>query len=344
MDIQHADAPLFSSQNFFELRQQKEDSIRSAVETYDANVLLNTPHADLCSYFYDKFSLEPISLAIEKISMDAEETKITENLFPFQNPLHMGMQRDISATAVKFYIPFTGDEFLLRIRPNAFTSSVPRAIIHGQDLVMTIVSPGSDSTVIQSMFRDRLSNLERYVQWSRADAIAFNTQIQSKIEELVNTRRTRLLQMHNTASALGYPMRRRSGVPLTFAAPSVRRRITPSQPPASNQPFQAEPALPMQEYDHILDVMQNMAFVLERSPSAFRSMGEEDIRQHFLVQLNGHYEGNATGETFNVSGKTDILIRDNGKNIFIAECKFWRGPAGFQSTIACLSVLPTTSV
>jgi hypothetical protein len=62
-------------------------------------------------------------------------------------------------------------------------------------------------------------------------------------------------------------------------------------------------------------------------------MEEEDIRQHFLVQLNGHYEGQATGETFNYEGKTDILIRAEGKNIFIAECKFWRGPKGFTDTI-----------
>jgi hypothetical protein len=32
-------------------------------------------------------------------------------------------------------------------------------------------------------------------------------------------------------------------------------------------------------------------------------------------------------------GKTDILIRVNGRNIFIAECKFWTGPQGFSDTI-----------
>jgi hypothetical protein len=72
---------------------------------------------------------------------------------------------------------------------------------------------------------------------------------------------------------------------------------------------------------------------MERSPSAFTSMGEESIRSHFLVQLNGHYEGQATGETFNYQGKTDILIRSEGKNIFIAECKFWSGPKMLIETI-----------
>jgi hypothetical protein len=69
-----------------------------------------------------------------------------------------------------------------------------------------------------------------------------------------------------------------------------------------------------------------MVHVMERSPSAFHHMDEEALRTHFLVQLNGHYEGQATGETFNYEGKTDILVRSGDRNIFIAECKFWGGP------------------
>src|SRR5437867_11602968 len=76
-----------------------------------------------------------------------------------------------------------------------------------------------------------------------------------------------------------------------------------------------------------------MASVMERSPSAFATMDEQALRHHFLVQLNGHYEGQATGETFNYEGKTDILVRSAGKNIFIAECKFWNGPKALVETI-----------
>jgi hypothetical protein len=59
----------------------------------------------------------------------------------------------------------------------------------------------------------------------------------------------------------------------------------------------------MAEYEHILEIMSNMVHVIERSPEAFKGMREEDLRQHFLVQLNGQYEGQATGETFNFQGK-----------------------------------------
>ena len=72
---------------------------------------------------------------------------------------------------------------------------------------------------------------------------------------------------------------------------------------------------------------------IERSPRAFAGMKEEDLRLLLLVPLNGHFEGQATGETFNGEGKTDILIRERNKNIFIAECKFWHGAKSFTEAI-----------
>lgn len=69
-----------------------------------------------------------------------------------------------------------------------------------------------------------------------------------------------------------------------------------------------------------------MAQVLEQSPATFAKFTETDLRNQFLVQLNGQFVGDATGETFRASGKTDIVILVDGRAIFIAECKFYDGP------------------
>ena len=92
----------------------------------------------------------------------------------------------------------------------------------------------------------------------------------------------------------------------------------------------------MAEYDNIISIIDGMVHVMERSPAAFKGMGEEDMRTHFLVQLNGQYEGQATGETFNCSGKTDILIRADNRNVFVAETKFWAGPKSLMEALAQL--------
>jgi hypothetical protein len=110
--------------------------------------------------------------------------------------------------------------------------------------------------------------------------------------------------------------------------------IATSPPPQEdNNAVLLKAPLDMQQYEEILSVISNMITVMERNPRAFRGIEEEALRDHFLVQLNGRYEGQATGETFNGNGKTDILIRVEGKNIFIAECKFWGGEEKLKASL-----------
>jgi hypothetical protein len=68
-----------------------------------------------------------------------------------------------------------------------------------------------------------------------------------------------------------------------------------------------------------------MSLAMEKTPRVFVNLGEELIRDFFLIMLNGHYEGTASGETFNGEGKTDIIIKHKSDNVFIAECKEWKG-------------------
>ncbi|HEU0144988.1 MAG TPA: hypothetical protein VFQ47_09405 [Nitrososphaera sp.] len=73
--------------------------------------------------------------------------------------------------------------------------------------------------------------------------------------------------------------------------------------------------------------------VFEQYPSTYKDKREEELRDHFLLNLQPRYKGAATGETFNKIGKTDILIRYENATVFIAECKFWRRRKGYIDTI-----------
>src|SRR2546422_154662 len=100
----------------------------------------------------------------------------------------------------------------------------------------------------------------------------------------------------------------------------LRRAKFAQPPPASTVPFVPEPALDDAQYERILSLIRPMGRTIERDPSAFVDLDEEALRSVFLATLNSHFEGRATGETFNASGKTDILIREKDRNSFIAEC------------------------
>jgi hypothetical protein len=91
-------------------------------------------------------------------------------------------------------------------------------------------------------------------------------------------------------------------------------------------------ALKPDEYDHILQVISDAGVAMERHPSVYDGKDEEALRDHFITVLSSHFQS-ATGESFNKKGKTDILIRHEKQNVFVAECKFWNGIKGFHSTI-----------
>jgi hypothetical protein len=57
----------------------------------------------------------------------------------------------------------------------------------------------------------------------------------------------------------------------------------------------------------------------------------------FAHSAQWHIRKQAGGELFNGDGKTDILVRVDGRNVFIAECKIWNGPKNFNDAIDQLS-------
>jgi hypothetical protein len=157
--------------------------------------------------------------------------------------------------------------------------------------------------------------------------------LEREARQAITQRQSKLLRDQNLVAGLGIPLKRRHDAAGTYAAPEVRRKITPRIPAATPGNYKPEPVLEEAEYQHILSVIEGMAKTMERDPRVFQKLNEESLRTMFLVPLNGHYQGDATGETFNFTGKTDILIRSGDRNIFIAECKFWGGLAKMVETV-----------
>ncbi|WP_020538827.1 hypothetical protein [Lewinella cohaerens] len=78
---------------------------------------------------------------------------------------------------------------------------------------------------------------------------------------------------------------------------------------------------------------------IEKKPSLYVGKDEETLRDQILLFLETRYDSvSATGETFNRSGRTDILLRysDDNSNLFVAECKFWHGASEFLKAITQL--------
>jgi hypothetical protein len=323
---------LFTGNDLHAYLELKKREMLNAIEGVPRDVFLKASVDDMVKNFGAMHAVDPIRLHADKTYVDDQEVSIPIEEIPDGRFFFSTETSSVPGTMVTFHVPFEGDQSLFHLRGSSWFSSMPRAEVRHGELVFSFKSQTPSPGQLKGEF-DRQRNLvDQLVANSSAIVEKFNQDLNGAAQAAIDARREKLLKAQNTVGALGFPMRRRADAAETYSVPTVRKKIAFTAPP-SREPFKPEPALNAEQYEDILRVLESMAHVLERSPSAFEKIDEEALRMHFLVALNGQFEGAATGETFNANGKTDILIRVGDKNIFIAECKFWHGPDAFAKTI-----------
>ncbi len=286
--------------------------------------LLGTPMDDLVEHFAKKH-------LVEMVVVDRDGTTVADHGDVSVQKYDFGRTYTGSVHGVAFSVPFSGEPELFRYQGSMSTSMWPRAEVAAGALRITVVSEHADAQTVRQKLMSELDLIRQYLGGVAPMVSEYNQKVGSEIRSRLEARKKRVLESKSLVANLGFPVQARGqqAVPV----PLSRKRITPALPPLSTSSFQPEPAISEEDYESILRTMQQMTLVMERNPASFAAADEETIRTHFLVPLNANYEGAATGETFNGNGKTDILIRVEGKNVFIAECKFWKGPESLSKAI-----------
>lgn len=329
------DELLFSRGDIFSVIQAHTEALKKKVQSIPVNTLLNTSEQDLIQAVIKEFRLNvPLIKDHEIYIAHAGETQVDVSRDPMRRFIydaHSGPAY-VPGNETVIAVPFEGDSGFFKIRPQSYTLNPPRGEITKNEILLTYVRTDQDAGAIKQDYQSTVASIKQYLSSLSQSAAEFNNQLEGFVTSQIKTRKNRLLADAGMTAAIGLPLRKREGTPLTYSVP-VSRRVPKIEQLKPVGAFKPEPALANEDYDEILRIMQNMVHVMELSPNAFHNMGEEDLRSHFLVQLNGVFKGQATGETFNFQGRTDILIRVDGKNVFIAECKFWKGEKVFLSTL-----------
>ena len=311
-----------------------EDQLKEDVEGWEPNRILSASQHDLVSYLVDKYTIETPKLLRNQIYIEGDgETRIDVSHRFEYNPIGLEGSLFIPGSFVTVGVPFEGDAYLFSYRASTWSSNPPYGKVIESTVMLSYQGITLDHQQLLNEIHADVDNIEKHLEWIRNDCDQWNNRVQEITEQCIHNRKQRLLKHKNMVSALGLPMRRRSDADTISNIPIVRKKLTLPLPRTPVEPFKPEPTLSDTEYDDILDIIDRLALQIERSPNTFVQMKEESIRDIILVNLNGHYEGDATGETFNAEGKTDILIRSADRYAFIAECKFWGGEKALRVAI-----------
>jgi hypothetical protein len=236
---------------------------------------------------------------------------------------------------VSLYVPFTGDSEMFHCHDRSYPVMEEQFQVEKQQLVMRLSLETREIAHLPEIVKNILKRVSECLQGIAAVLQHLNPKLTEWATERIRERQQELAthkQLLKDLEKTGFSLRRRNDGAEHFIAPVKPKAIKIQSKPILDHSYR-DPELSLTDYDEILKVISSMAKVYERSPTVFRHMEEEALRTILLVGLNGLFKGNATGETFNGEGKNDILIRVEDKNIFIAECLFWDGPAHFRKKI-----------
>ena len=328
--------PLFSKHGIFRVIQTNQQQAQEAVQQIPSDTLLGTSPDDIVNALVDRFRLDvPVIQDAAIYIADTCEVPLDVRNDPRRMVSDRSKPCYVPAHRTVIAIPFEGDPACFDIEPPIHSLNPPRAMVQDRELLLTDTRTGNDAEALKRDYTRTLDAIKGCLQRLAESVGPFNATLPGLIRSACQDRKQKLLDSAGMTAALGLPIKRRADAPSAYTVP-VQRKHPRIELPTVDAPFQPEPVLSTADYDDILATMRSMARVMELSPVAFLEMGEQDLRTHFLVALNAQFEGGATGETFNFQGRTDILIRANNRNVFVAECKFWAGEVSMDEAISQL--------
>jgi hypothetical protein len=303
--------------------------LRSEVHAEPANRLLNVNEAEYVEYLVRKYEIDPLMLLWDDLTITDREQMLRGEVFPQDFDVHAG--KSYPKQVITYHLPFTGERDLLNMTPSTRILYAPVVEVSGATVSFDVVNWRDDPEDIKRQANEVLNAIRSQAANVSREVEEFNQRLPEAAQAVVTERKKQHLDRANLMQGLDVPVRHSDKTPETFAVPTVKRRIV-VKPTSPDTAFAPEPTLDAALYADILRICRETGVEMERHPRVYADKDEETLRDHFIMVLSPHFDS-VTGEPFNRSGKTDILIRHESANVFVAECKFWAGSKAFTKTI-----------
>jgi hypothetical protein len=314
------------------LFNERGNALRAEVYNQERNYLLNVNEAEYVAYLVARHSLVPVVLDRSGLYVTDREDMIPAEQFPADFNVFRG--RRYPKQVLTFHLPFQGDPELIGCTPSSYISWTREVEVSESCICFDLGDFYGDAARLQSELERILNAINQQAQNLFQEVEQWNRRLEGEAAQVVRARKDSFLKQAGLLASIGVPVKRAASVPSTFTVPLHPRKVV-IRPAAPNSSFTPEPTMDDASYGEILRMLSEFGREMERHPSVYAGRDEETLRDHLIMVLTPQFQS-VGGETFNKKGKTDILVRHEGANLFVAECKFWKGPKGYQDTISQL--------
>lgn len=298
---------IFYGISFFEHERTKYDQIYNEIRSRTDEYILQVDEDKYIEYLVEKYRYELLTFYFDKESIEENNNTIT------------------------YYLPFDGDKELLEFRPNPCRMWTRRIFLKNNCVCFNI-DYTTDSRQMYNEIEKVKNNIQNQYNNLEKEVNDYNSSLRPRITTYFKSYKERIIEKNNTIASIGIPLRRKNDAQTYAVSTPEKKKILHLEPKVIENTM-LEPTVSQEDYNFILKLIYDGGKVFERLPSTSSNKDEETLRDYLIFILTPHFEGSVTGETFNKSGKTDILLRYKNTNVFVAECKFWRGIKSYYAAI-----------
>jgi hypothetical protein len=321
---------LFSKNLLQDVLEYQNNSIMNRIENIPKDQFLNTSEDQIIEHVESFLKINPLRIFEDDKTMEQSEVDI--DVSHIRSIDSFGRSGPILAKGIRVVvsIPYTGDEDLWRSATSRtfgiYCGRVNRKTNSGIGIVDIIYEQpiNDDPAKIKNFIEVQINGIKSEISEQYQLIENYNNGIRTRIEQSIRVRKERLKKHEDIIDFIGIPLKKRDGVP-EYKKIDITKRIIKPLPSASKDGYKPEPGISIDDFEYILNIIRHEGRTFESTPKTFNVHNEEELRDILLAHLNGHLQGNATGETFRKKGRTDIRIEDDNRAAFVGECKIWYG-------------------
>jgi hypothetical protein len=321
----------FSEVNSHSARDQWEEQIKKKIESETKKYILGVDEAEYINYIIEDFKVVP--LVVYEESEQIEQPKVAKEKMTAY-PTEYGYEQDVYYFTVKY--TFSGSTVLFKIRPSSWVMTSYEIYVNEQNNTVSFTfklyeqSPEKFKREKSDAYRAAFTNIKNVNDFANE----WNNSVTGIVNREFKKVKEKFLKENDFFAAINISTNK--DTESIFSVPTIKKVDIPQPKVNKNKEFASIPTMSQAMYADILKVVYDAGKSMEKKPTLYIDKDEEGLRDQFLFILETRYEGiTATGETFNKKGKTDIILKysaDN-TNLFVAECKFWKGASEFHQAI-----------
>ena len=163
----------------------------------------NSSIEDLAEQLCEKYSLEVPKLDKDTISIKQREVEIDvsgdrDRYFSSHGPHY------VQGTAIDVRVPFHGDPNMFKVKPNTWTTAIPRGRVEANSIVFTISGTDLTQDQVKAEINRKIGEIEQWLGFQGESIGNFPNELAQVVGQAVEARKKKLDADTELVSGLGY--------------------------------------------------------------------------------------------------------------------------------------------